>query len=90
MDQIGGVGLIFRSPELMGKPHSLTAEGRAFYYIDKITQMSPIDGPILLVSEICFPHSHTSFDNIPKNQPSKAKGLGGVAKRILTILIYSI
>ena len=49
--------------------------------------MSPIDGPILLVSEICFPH--TSFDNIPKNQPSKAKGLEGVAERILTILIHN-
>ena len=68
--------------------HVRALEGRDFYYIDKITQMSPIDGPILLVSEICFPH--TSFDNIPKNQPSKAKGLGGVAERILTILIYSI
>ena len=52
-------------------------EGRAFYYIDKITQMSPIDGPIVLVSEIYL--AHTTDENISKAQPSKANGLGGVA-----------
>ena len=48
--------------------------------------MSPIDGPILLISEICL--AHTSGVNISKAQPSKAKGLGGVAGPILRILIY--
>ena len=63
-------------------------EGRAFYYIKTITQMSPIDGPIVLVSEINLPHTYD--DNISKAQPSKANGLGGVALIILRILIYSI
>ena len=54
---------------------------------DKITQMSPIDGPIVLVSEIYL--AHTSDVNISEAQPSKAKGLGGVAERILWILIYT-
>ena len=52
-------------------------EGRAFYYIKTITQMSPIDGPIVLVSEIYL--AHTSDVNISKAQSSKANGLGGVA-----------
>ena len=43
---------------------------------DKITQMSPIDGPIVLVSEIYL--AHTSDVNISEAQPSKASGLGGV------------
>ena len=60
----------------------------AFYYIDKITQMSPIDGPILLISEIYL--AHTSGINISKAQPSKAKGLGEIAGPILRILIYII
>ena len=60
-------------------------EKRAFYYIKKITQMSPIDGPILLVSEINL--SQTYSENISEFQPSKANGLGGVA---LMILIYII
>ena len=51
-------------------------EGRAFYYIDKITQMSPIDGPIVLVSEIYL--ARTSDVNISEAQPSKTSGLEGV------------
>ena len=39
--------------------------------------MSPIDGPIVLVSEIYL--AHTTDENISKAQPSKANGLGGVA-----------
>ena len=39
--------------------------------------MAPIDGPIVLVSEIYL--AHTSDVNISKAQPSKANGLGGVA-----------
>ena len=62
-------------------------EGRAFYYIDKITQMSPIDGPILLVLEINL--AYTSNLNISKAQPSKANGLGGVALLAFLILLYS-
>ena len=50
--------------------------------------MSPIDGPIWLVSEINL--GDTSDDNISKAQPSKAKGLGGVALRILIYIIYII
>ena len=54
---------------------------------DKITQMSPIDGPISLISEINLPH--TSNFNISKAQPSKADGLGVVALPAFLILLYS-
>ena len=74
--------------QTLRKPAVPYIAGCAFYYIDKITQMSPIDGPILLISEICL--AHTSGVNISKAQPSKAKGLGGVAGPILRILIYII
>ena len=50
--------------------------------------MSPIDGPIVLVSEIYL--EITSDFNISKAQPSKAKGLGGVGGPILRIPIYII
>ena len=63
-------------------------ERRNFYYIDKITQMSPVDGPIVLVSEIYL--AHTTDENISKGQPSRANGLGGVALIVLRILIYII
>ena len=43
---------------------------------DKITQMSPIDGPIGLKMNINHPQTYS--DNISKVQPSKANGLGGV------------
>ena len=49
--------------------------------------MSPIDGPILLVSEIYL--AHTTDVNISKVQPSKANGLGGVALLEFWILSYS-
>ena len=51
-------------------------KGRAFYYIDKITQMSPIDGAIGLKMNINLTQTHR--DNISEVQPSKANGLGGV------------
>ena len=63
-------------------------EGRAFYCIDKITQMSPIDGPIGLKMNINLPQTYS--DNISEVQPSKANGLGGVRFLTLWILIYSI
>ena len=53
-----------------------TFEGRAFYCIDKITQMSPIDGPIGLKMNINHPQTYS--DNIYGVQPTKANGLGGV------------
>ena len=51
-------------------------EGRAFYYIDKITQMSPIDGAIGLKMYINRPQTYS--ENMSEAQPSKANGLGGV------------
>ena len=51
-------------------------EGRNFYYIDKINQMSPIDGAIGLKMNINLTQTH--LDNISEVQPSKANGLGGV------------
>ena len=85
--------------ELHGKTASLSLyiytagnacarEGRNFYYIDKINQMSPIDGAIGLKMNINLTQTHP--DNISEVQPSKANGLGGVRWFTLWILIYSI
>ena len=62
-------------------------EGRAFYYIDKITQMSPIDGAIGLKMNINRPQTYS--ENMSEAQPSKANGLGGVRLPTFRILLYS-
>ena len=64
--------------ELITAVENACARSRECFLLhrDKITQMSPIDGPIGLKMNINHPQTYS--DNISGVQPSKANGLGGV------------